>query len=365
MMIEHFYSVKPTSFSLEDLSDIKVGESKEQKTGCGGFPGNTTGDLWNAGFRYPLNGEFEWDTDLGSECWTCTNNWGEECFDAGAGGRGGRRGKIKRKEFKGDKLQCCLNNIQNPGAHKIQDGYTCDPTYRNPSSAECRQNIINFCGADNNIINDTRCVALASSDTTTFNKLMGEHCNLSEANAKGSKCIDWCASNSTACTRLNTIQNCEKYEIKTNCTPQKIIEIKTECQKLGMLSEQGLPIGDYPCTVSGIESLKKDCSEYNLTDCTASGISNAKLSSQSSAQSEAAMEQSKQQFEFTKMALSQVIDLPENQTQSPELLESSLIETTGKSTPDSNNIIIIIIIVLIIVILLCSCSSLLLAVKQK
>ncbi len=359
MMIEHFYSVKPTSLTLEDLSDVNVGESKQQTTGCGGI-GNPTGDLWNAGFRYPQNGEFEWDTDLGEGCWTCTNHWGEECFDAGSGGRWGRRGKIKRREFKGDKLQCCLNNTKNPGAHKIQDGYTCDPNYRNPTSSDCRQAIISFCGVDNRIINDTRCVDLSSSDATTFNTLMERHCNSSDENAKGSKCINWCESNRTSCTRLNTIQNCEKYEIKTDCSAQKIVDIKTQCQKYGMLSEQGLPIGDYACTISGIDSLKKECDTYDLTDCTATGVSSAKVSAQSKEQADTALEQSKQQFEFTKTALAQVVGLPEDTI--GETIGYT--EKPGKSgKPDSQTMIIIIIVVLIIFILLSVSSSLLLVVK--
>ena len=81
----------PTSMSLNDLKDLGKGDTKEQTTGCGAYPGNTTGDLWDKGFRYPQNGEFEWDSDLGSDCWTCDWAWGEECFDAGGRGRGGGR----------------------------------------------------------------------------------------------------------------------------------------------------------------------------------------------------------------------------------------------------------------------------------
>lgn len=374
-----FYSVKPTPFTLEDLADIKVDESKEQTTGCGGFPGNTSGDLWNAGFRYPLNGEFDWDSNLGSECWTCTNNWGEECFNAGAGGRGGRRGKIKRKSYKGDILGCCLNNIKNPGAHKIEGDYTCDPKYRSPTNAECRTKITSFCGDGDKIVTDERCIALANSDATTFNTLMGEYCNSSDTNAKGDKCINWCSSNSTSCTRLNTIQGCEKYGITTGCSSAKITNVKTQCQKYGMLSEQGMSIGDYACTTSGIESLQADCELYDLIDgedCTATGISNAKVAKQSQKQADAARKQSETQFQFTKTALADVLNLPQNTT-SNTTLDTTLDTTdtvddeetpspqdsTKPKLPDSTTIIIAV-VVLILFLLLCS-SSLSLVVAKK
>lgn len=369
-----FYAVKPTSFTLSDLADIKVDESKEQTTGCGGFPGNTTGDLWNAGFRYPLNGEFEWDSNLGSECWTCSNNWGEECFNAGAGGRGGRRGKIKRKSFKGDISSCCLNNIKNPGVHKIEGDYTCDPKYRSPTNAECKTKITTFCGDGDKIVTDDRCIALANADATTYNTLMGEYCNSSDANAKGDKCINWCSSNSTACTKLNTIQGCEKYGITTGCSAAKITNTKTQCQKYGMLSEQGMSIGDYACTTSGIESLQADCELYDLTeeeDCTATGISNAKVAKQSQKQADAARKQSDTQFQFTKTALVDVLNLPQNTTPNTTLSEETIDDEQTPSPQDStkpkitdSTTIIIAVVVLILFLLLCS-SSLSLVVAKK
>ena len=375
-----FYAVKPTPFTLADLADVKVNESKEQTTGCGGFPGNTTGDLWDKGFRYPLNDEFEWDSDRGSHCWTCSNNWGEECFNAGAGGREGRRGKIKRKSFKGDILSCCVNNIKNPGVHKIEGDYTCDPKYRNPTNAECKTRITTYCGDGDNIVTDDRCIALGNADATTFNTLMGEYCNSSDANAKKDKCINWCSSNSTACTRLNTIQGCEKYGITTGCSASKISSTKTQCQKYGMLSEQGLPIGDYNCTTSGIESLKADCELYDLIeeeDCTPTGISNAKTIKESTKQADAARKQSEKQFQFTKTALADVLNLPQNTT--PNTTLDTTLYTTDKvddeqtpspqdstkpKKPDSTTIIIIAVVVLILFLLLCS-SSLSLVVSKN
>jgi hypothetical protein len=375
-MIEHFWSQKPTSFSLDDLKDLNIDESKEQKTGCGGFPGNTTGDLWDAGFRYPLNGEFDWDKDLGGECWTCTNNWGEECFDAGAGGRGGRRGKIKRTAFKGEKLSCCVNNIKNPGDHKIEGDYTCDPNYRKPTSEDCNLEINKFCGDYNRIINDDRCYALQNSHPQLFNALMKAHCNWSDDNAKGDKCIDWCRNNSTDCSRLNTMNDCATYELKGDkCNAQAVLDIKNKCKTTGILSEQGLQKGSYQCTPAGIDQLEKDCKKYKMSSCTVDGIDQAQITKQQKELSDKALKASKKQFEYTQKALAQVIDLPTAPTGlsktaskkkpiTPSKISSKIPSKTAPQSDNSTTYIIIFIVILCLLVL--SSSSLaVFAMKKK
>jgi len=146
-----------------------------------------------------------------------------------------------------------------------------------------------------------------------------------------------------------------------------------------MLSEQGMSIGDYACTTSGIESLQADCELYDLTDeedCTATGISNAKVAKQSQKQADAARKQSETQFQFTKTALADVLNLPQNTT-SNTTLDTTLDTTdtvddeetpspqdsTKPKLPDSTTIIIAV-VVLILFLLLCS-SSLSLVVAKK
>lgn len=348
-MIEHFRSVKPTPFTLEDLQDLGIDESK-QTTGCGGR-GNPTGDLWNAGFRYPLNGEFEWG-DWGDGCWTCTNNWGEECFDAGAGGRWGVRLKVKRKAFLGDATKCCLANTRSKNHSKVVDGKTCAPKYRDPTTSDCNTILKNYCSNTGRIVNDNICKNLVNTHATLYNQLMTEYCNQNRNNAKSDDCINWCTANRTQCTLLNTIQDCQKYEIpESSCTPQATIDVRTNCLKYGMLSEQGLPIGDYTCSQSGIDKLKEDCQEYKITEtCTATGIRNAKVSEQSKQQSEEALKQSELQFEQTQEALRQVLELPENTIVQPS--PSPPPSPPAKQQDD----LMIIGIIIAFIILLCSSS---------
>jgi hypothetical protein len=309
-MIEHFSKTAPKSMSLEDLQDLRIGESKQQETGCGG-QGNPTGDLWNAGFRYPLNGEFDWDwDDYGEWCWTCEGNWGYQCDDAGSGGRRGRRMKIKRKEFKGDKFECCLNNTKIPGSYKIHDGKTCAPEYRDPSKQVCNIELDNYCKDYSRIVEDDRCYALRNSNQTLFNKLMKAHCNWSDGNAKQDKCIDWCKTNSSECDRLNLLNECKVYGLTDNCSKEGVIDIKNKCKVYGILSEQGLQKGSYQCTPASIDLIEADCKKYNLSSCTVDGIDQAQILKSQEELSKKALEESQKQFATTQAALQKVIELP-------------------------------------------------------
>lgn len=360
-MIEHFSKTAPKSMSLEDLQDLRIGESKQQETGCGG-QGNPTGDLWNAGFRYPLNGEFDWNwDDYGEWCWTCDGDWGYQCDDAGAGGRRGRRMKIKRNAFKGNKFDCCINNTKNPGSWKLNGNTTCDPIYRNPSSQECNIELDNFCKDYNRIISDDRCYALQNSNTTLFNKLMKAHCNWSDENAKGDKCISWCKTNSTDCDRLNLINDCQTYGLTgSTCTKQGVIDIKNKCKVYGILSEQGLQKGSYQCTPAGISVLEQDCNKYNMSSCTVDGIDQAQILKAQEEQSKKAMEESQKQFTQTQAALGQVLDLPSKPQEPRKELqpsESQQMKIQQIQPVQDNSIIYIIIFLVILFVLLLSSSS--------
>lgn len=365
-MIEHFSTTPPKSMSVEDLKDLRIGESKQQETGCGG-QGNPTGDLWNAGFRYPLNGEFDWDwDDYGEWCWTCEGNWGYQCDDAGPGGRRGRRMKIKRKEFKGDKLECCLQNTKTPGSAKLYGGNTCAPEHRDPSKQDCNIELDNYCKSDSRIVGDDRCYALQNSNTTLFNKLMKAHCNWSDENAKQDKCIDWCKTNSTDCDRLNLLNDCKIYGLTDNqCSKQNVIDIKNKCKVYGILSEQGFQKGSYQCTPASISTIETDCKKYNLSSCTVDGIDQAQILQSQEEQSKKALEESKKQFETTQTALQKVIELPS--TKVPEVsttIKPYIQETIVQQTPKQIDYTIYIIIGIVLCLLLFS-SSLISLVMRK
>lgn len=378
-MIEHFSRTAPKSMSLEDLQDVKLGESKQQETGCGG-KGNPTGDLWNAGFRYPLNGEFDWDkNDWGDGCWTCSGNWGYQCDGAGVDGFWGNRMKIKRNAFKGDKLGCCLNNTKTPGNYKLHGGNTCDPVHRNPNSQECNIELDNFCKDWSRIVENDQCYALRDSNSTLFNKLMKAHCNWSDSNAQQDKCIDWCKNNNTECYRLNLINDCKTYGLNgSDCTKQGVIDIKNKCKVYGILSEQGLQKGSYQCTPASINTLEQDCKKYNMSSCTVDGIDQAQILKAQEEQSSKALAESQKQFTQTQSALGQIINLPSTQKQ-PEIQpikqmqelqipQSQMLEQPIQQIQpiqDNSTMYIIIFLVILFVLIFSSSSLALFTIKNK
>lgn len=370
----------PYEYSLQDLQDLRINESKHQDKGCSGLPSsNREFDTEWAGFKYPKNGEFEY-SGYGDGCNYCNWGRGKECsgIDSLVGGN---RPGVKRISFKGDKLGCCINNTKNPGGYKLHDGKTCDPVYRNPSSQDCNIELNNFCKDWNRIVENEYCYALKDSNTTLFNKLMKAHCNWSDSNAQQDKCIDWCKTNSTDCERLNLINDCKTYGLSgSNCTKQAVIDIKNKCKVYGILSEQGLQKGSYQCTPAGIEVLETDCKKYNMSSCTVDGIDQVQILKAQEEQSAKALAESQKQFTQTQAALSQVIDLPSQvqpikqiqelqqpqwqQMQIQELQETQPVQQV-QPVQDNATIYIIIFLVILCILVLSSSSFALFAIKKK
>lgn len=363
-------NTKPYKFTLDELADVAIDDTKEMIRGCGpNADGTHETWLYNRGWGWPDNGEFEYG-GRGSGCGLCSDvGGGYGCECSGGNAIAGSRGKVKRKAFLGDPKGCCLANTRSKNTSKTVDGKTCDSKYRDVSSSECTAIMRDHCSSNDNIIKYDKCKDLVNSNGTLYNQLMTTYCNKNNTNANSSDCINWCNSNRTSCTVLSTIQDCQRYEIPSEeCTAQKISDVKTDCLKYGILSEQGMLLGNYTCSVSGINSLKSDCNLYKLAEdtCTATGVAAAKVAEQSKKQSEEAISQSQQQFEYTKSALQQVIELPENQLdQEEEIISPKRMKkqtTTPTQSVDYTNQIIIIIILLI---LCCSSSSLILFFRSK
>jgi hypothetical protein len=353
---------KPYVFTLQELVDVGVGDTKEMTRGCGPNLGGTGGGsgydmLKNKGFGWPENGEFEWG-GLGNDCGLCSVDYGCEC--AGGDAIGGKRGQVKRVKYLGDKQACCLRNAgQSKNAVQTVNGTTCDPMYRDPSSSECTAVIKDYCNSGaNKIVNDPLCRNLVNTNGTVYNRLMSEFCNASMENADTNECIEWCASNSTLCTKLNTKTDCEKYSIQKNlCSPQAITDVVTKCKKYGMLSEQGMPIGSYQCNANSIAELEADCKKFgiDLSTCSASGIDSKNLLMQNQEQSALAMQQSQDQFS----KVSALVDsLNTDNTKQETAQNAGNAFALDKTT-------IMIIVVAIVVFLLCSSSVAVLLKRRK
>ncbi len=140
----------PTSFSLQDLQDLDIGQKKEMSSGCGAAiegtqPGSGYATLASRGFSFPNNSEFSWG-GLGNTCNMCSDvakGYGCECNKDNVMGN---RGTVKRTAFTGDKTQCCISQTE-----KLIGGKTCGPSYQNQyKTADCDAPMISYCNQGDN-----------------------------------------------------------------------------------------------------------------------------------------------------------------------------------------------------------------------
>ncbi len=359
---------RPGRFSLTDLQDVSVGDSKQMQTGCtadigGDGAGSGLAYLKTEWFGWPENGEFEWG-GLGDSCSLCAFQYGCEC----GGGIGGKRGKVKRKQYLGDPKSCCLvNSIKNQT--KIIGDKTCAPENRDPTRDTCREVFRSYCGEGSRIVTDESCKNLDSSNNALFVDLMKTYCNKPE-NVANSTCIQWCKNNVDKCPNLNTYNDCIKYgicestsecAIDPKCTAAAVNDIQGECSKLGIvMSSLGTQL--YACTRKGIDDLVNDCKENNIDKniCTPQKLQDTidnQIQQQQLNLTEKAMTQSSENYQSTKNAIMNMLgDEPES---------SSSISTTSTTTSTRTNASQIIpglddntfYIILIVLIVLSCCSS--------
>jgi len=79
--------------------------------------------------------------------------YGQNCaYASGCDANSGELGVVgyfTRKEgdegYQGDKLECCLQNKDEPFSNSIHNGKTCPPGYRDYNSQQCKNELINYC----------------------------------------------------------------------------------------------------------------------------------------------------------------------------------------------------------------------------
>jgi len=174
----------PGQFTLTDLKDLPIGQTKEMSSGCGPDIGGTQvgscyDQLRGKGFGWPNNGEFGWG-GTGNSCSLCSFNYGCEC----AGGVGGKRGTVTRTNFNGNPTKCCTSPSNKwwdgTGATPLDTDKTCHPDSKDYAKTYCDQYMATYCATDNNAGN-TQCskwaVAAVNRGSEIANNIMSNYCS--------------------------------------------------------------------------------------------------------------------------------------------------------------------------------------------
>lgn len=220
----------------------------------------------------------------------------------------------QRFYFVPTEYNCCFANIERKGANTtIEYGLQCDSKHTDPGGTACTNIYSNYCKVGDRMITDSKCKALEGSNITLFNQLMKDKCDLDEF-YQTTECINWCKNNSTHCNKLNTVQSCKEFGIpRGECTVQKVLDVKTECQKYGIRSEQGLAISQ--CSPASIKALTDQCKEYNILDsCSPGAIQDAIDNATRAAQLEMTaqtQEQIQKNYDTTQKTIADILNLEE------------------------------------------------------
>ena len=214
------------AFTLADLQDLKLGQTKEMGHGCGPRITGTQGgscyaQLVRRGFGFPNNGEFAWG-GMGSSCNMCSDvSGGYGCDNCGgANAIGGNRGSVKRIAYLADPAKCCQQQqpIINGGVDMSVAagmgaaaaaaagmiaaaetaagmGQTCDPKYLDQYASDvCDVYMKNYCQQDPNLSSPT-CQswvkASLNGNRTTPNVVLEDYCSTGK-NFTTKTCQEWC-----------------------------------------------------------------------------------------------------------------------------------------------------------------------------
>ena len=200
-------------FTLQELADLKINQTKEMQEGCGpcidGANGGSCYDmLMRRGFGFPDNGEFTWG-GLGRDCIMCSDAVdGYGCDNCGGDeGIGGCRGTVKRVAYNGNPTKCCINK------ECFVDGkYTCDPKYlKDYSDSGCDDVMLEYCKNGNrekDVCMDWVKKSIKEGRTVA-NKDMINYCS---KNFGSKACQNWCSA-----TRSTNNDNGNNKSMKYVC----------------------------------------------------------------------------------------------------------------------------------------------------
>lgn len=290
----------------------------------------------------------------------------QRCLYANADGRFGHDTCAdyddQRFYFVPAEFNCCFANVERKGAATtIEYGLQCDSKHTDPGGTACTNIYSNYCKVGDRVITDSKCKALKNSNITLFDELMGAKCDLDEF-YQTTECINWCKENSTKCNKLNTFQSCKVFEIPTSeCTPQKVLDVKAECEKYGIRSEQGLAVTK--CSPASIKALTDQCKEYGILDsCSPGAIQDAIDNATRTAQLEMTaqtQEQIQKNYDTTQKTIADILNLTPTEPipTATTTLDLTSINLDTIKTWIKDNSTTFMIIVAVIVLIICSSSS--------
>jgi len=221
------------TFTLEELSTLKIGELGRDTGGCTAnnvFLSGKTSDFVN--LVYPQNAEFYVD-HTGPSCSACSLKNGCRCNS----GNAGHSGRIYRKEYRADPYKCCLG--MGTGSNKnLLDGVTCDPKYLRFDTTDCDENMNKACGT---IKTNERCTSwmkqAAARGNQQINETMRKHCSIGD-NYSSVECQNWVSAVHNSkdpnvgkladkllidyCKLYNEDQRCKCVNLDSSKLPEKL-----------------------------------------------------------------------------------------------------------------------------------------------
>lgn len=182
-------------------ASAQIGERLEIAAGCG--PAGTVSNYLK---KYmPDNGEYSWDGEgsLGSCHYPDTDPGKRMSCSAGCvNGKCstiGAKGHYKRTSYKANKIDCC----KGLGAVFGTIGnVTCDPDYRYPTSAKCKDMIKDDCNEGYNIFSKDYCQQYCTEPQHVewCKNSKQSVCNSQTAIKNNDQCYDWCNENRELCS---------------------------------------------------------------------------------------------------------------------------------------------------------------------
>jgi len=178
----------PNRYTINDLKDLQIGQSKNFISGCGNDAANDLQNVCGNDLCLPNVNEFRVGlSDI--PCYPCLREFGCSCTGADRNiSTNSKIPNITRVAYTADPSQCCLLGVATIG------NTTCDPQYRNKNSNVCMQMNSNEClKIPANINNDPKCKVIISNPEQTKEKslLLRAFCSIGDNLFNFNVCKDW------------------------------------------------------------------------------------------------------------------------------------------------------------------------------
>lgn len=202
---DKYDGAQPTPFRLEDLVDLKKGDSAYSHTGCTAYGLADEARATDRGFSWPNNSEFEF-AGSGDRCdmWSSSHGCGRP-----SGGIVGKRPGVKRVSYNAGKKECCLSGKD------IINGNTCDPKYRDGTGSDCADIMKDHCRKGSNIFTQDGCRLWGKDAKGTARQYKKYYCNHSNI-MTDDNCFNW-AKKETDVAMDAIIEHCKDNPLSKRC----------------------------------------------------------------------------------------------------------------------------------------------------